>query len=299
VSGATRSSLAGDESLTLTPADATPRPGDSRPVSTRRGSARTTLLNVLGEFALAGPDRAPLTGGLVRVLGEVGIGHFAARQAIRRCAQSGWITGVKDGREARWTVTAAGRELLTDGIARVEALGKDFDEWDGQWLIVIASIPQELRRVREGFYRALRWNGFGSPMPGLWISAHCERSSKVRSAIRRCGLERSTACFAGTALSLGVTEDELVAQAWDLPQLVERYQEIAARFSQIAGHDPTEALRALLGLDEELQTVPFWDPQLPDRLTDTRPGRQPGRQLLSLRATWLEAAQVRWAQLQS
>jgi phenylacetic acid degradation operon negative regulatory protein len=278
---------------------APPPPGRSHPVNTRRGSARGTLLNVLGEFALAGPDQAPLTAGLVRVLSEVGVGHFAARQAIRRCAQSGWITGVKDGREARWAVTAAGHELLTDGIARVEALGKNLDEWDGQWLVVITSVPQELRSVREGFYRALRWNGFGSPMPGLWISAHCERSAKVRAAIARCGLERSTACFAGAALSLGLTEDELVAQAWDLPQLAERYAEIAARFARIAAHDPAEALRALLGLDEELQTVPFWDPHLPDRLTDTWSGRQAGRQLLALRATWLEAAQTRWAQLQS
>ena len=266
---------------------------------TKSGSARTTLLNALGEFALAGPAQTPSTGALLRVLGEFGIGRPAARQAIQRCAQSGWVTGTRSGREARWSLTATGRELLSDGIVRVEALGTDFDDWDGNWLVVIPSIPQEIRAVRDRFYQSLRWNGFGSPVPGVWVSVHTGRHPAVQSAIHRCGLSGSTVSFTGLANGIGLSQQDLVTRAWDLDLLAERYRAIVDRFSRLTPNGPAETLVTLLDLDDELQTVPSWDPWLPSVLAPGWTGREAATRLLGLREEWLGPAREHWLELQS
>jgi phenylacetic acid degradation operon negative regulatory protein len=281
---------------------ADPAPASAQGASSRganRGSARSALLDVLGEFALSGATQTPLTSTLVRVLAETSVGRHAARQAIHRCAQGGWLTGLRNGRESRWALTPAGQALLSDGIARVEALGAELARWDGTWLVVVSSIPQARRAVRERFYAALRWNGFGSPMPGLWISAHPSRQPAVADAISRCGLAGSTAAFVGSAVALGLSEQALIDQAWQLDALAERYWELVARFSRLTPRGPAESLAALLELDGELQAVPSWDPQLPAALAPGWPGRAAAARLLNLRAAWLGPARERWHELYS
>ena len=282
--------------MTITGSDAVP---GSQPRGTQSGSARTTLLNALGEFALTGRAQTPSTGALIRTLEEFGIGRHAARQAINRCATSGWITGTRHGRESRWKLTGTGRDLLCDGIARVEALGTEFENWDGTWLIVMASVPQHIRAVRDRFYQSLRWNGFGSPVPGVWISAHTGRQPATEAAVQRCGLAASTVAFTGTANGIGLSQADLVARAWDLDHLAQRYQVMVDRFSRLTPQSPAEAMVTLLDLDDELQTVPAWDPQLPSVLAPRWPGRAAATRLLEMRAEWLTPARDHWIQLQS
>lgn len=264
------------------------------------GSARSALLNALGEFALDGVSQTPTTGSLLRVLGEVGVGHHAARQAVHRCSQGGWITGLRGGRESRWAVTAAGRELLSDGIARVEGLGVDPQPsgWDGRWLVLVGFVPQGRRAVREKFYRALRWNGFGSPLPGLWLSARQERRSRIGDSVRRCGLEETVTAFVGTSADIGVAEAALVEQAWDLDEIDARYRALVDRFCDLSAATPAECLHALLQLDQELQRAPSWDPHLPTELAPGRHGRTDAARLLALREDWVAPARERWNELQ-
>lgn len=273
--------------------------GSPQSRTTMPGSARTTLLNVLGEFALTGPAQTPHTGALMQVLTEFGFGEQTARQAIYRCAQSGWIAGLRNGQESRWTLTPAARELLSDGITQVEALDTDFEAWDGTWLIIMSTIPKDRRNVRERFYQALRWNGFGSPIPGMWISAHPDREPEVNKAIHRCELADSTASFTGHANNIGLPQQDLVTRAWDLEALATRYHDMVHRFSALTPNNPIEALVNLLELDNDLQTIPSWDPQLPSVLAPDWPGRTAAAQLLALRAHWLEPARKHWLELQA
>ena len=75
------------------------------PFVTRRqelgaASARSLLLTVLGEFVL--PTGHPVwTATLIELLGELDVAEKAARQAIMRTADSGWIEGSRIGRETR------------------------------------------------------------------------------------------------------------------------------------------------------------------------------------------------------
>lgn len=272
---------------------------DSREISPRTGSARSALLDVLGEFVLSGDVPDPSTSVLIRTLGEVGIGHHAARQAIRRCGQSGWIAGAKAGREVHWKLTHSGRALVSDGIERVEALGVDISEWDGRWATLFCSIPQDVRSVRDALQRSLQWNGFGSPMAGVWLSAHPGRLPAIERAVARCGLEDSTISFVGEPSGVGLDNATLIARSWELEELAARYEALVARFSVLAPRTHSDALSALLSLNAELQHIPAWDPQLPSALVPDWSGRRAAAALLDLRSHWLEGATQRWLQLQS
>lgn len=93
------------------------------PFVTRRqelgaASARSLLLTVLGEFVL--PSGRPVwTSSLLELLADLDVAEKAARQAIMRTADSGWIEASRVGRETRWSLTPAGTELLREGSARI------------------------------------------------------------------------------------------------------------------------------------------------------------------------------------
>src|SRR3954471_7816218 len=91
--------------------------GDAPVVARRRelgaASARSLLLTVLGEFVL--PAARPVrTAALLELLADVDVAEKAARQALMRTADSGWIASRRAGRESRWSLTEAGERLLRE-----------------------------------------------------------------------------------------------------------------------------------------------------------------------------------------
>src|SRR5689334_22526832 len=107
-------------------------------------SARSMLFTILAELVHADP--APVwTASLLYVLKLAGFSEQASRQAVARGAAAGWITGEREGRETRWTLTPALRRAFDEGPKRVFALSEGDGDWDGRWLVVVTSIPQEQR----------------------------------------------------------------------------------------------------------------------------------------------------------
>src|SRR6266542_3563320 len=145
--------LAGE--LHLTPAQ-TPRPkrGGREPVAAMgedgemtfgdsplpRASARSLLLTVMGEFAY--DEGAVWTTALLKILAGLGIEEHAARQAIARSAAAGWIESERQGRAVRWRLTEQGRAVVTDGQRRSEEFMTPSAPWDGRWLVLLVSLPQ-------------------------------------------------------------------------------------------------------------------------------------------------------------
>jgi phenylacetic acid degradation operon negative regulatory protein len=43
-------------------------------------------------------------------------------------------------------------------------------QWDGQWTVVVYSIPEKKRELRDALRDSLKWWGFGTLAPGTWIS---------------------------------------------------------------------------------------------------------------------------------
>ena len=105
-------------------------------------SARSLLLTVLGEFVL--PRGEPVwTQALLDALGSVGVEEKSARQALARTAADDVVVSERAGRRVRWSLTASGERLLSEGAERIYAHGAHRPPWDGRWLVLVVSVPEK------------------------------------------------------------------------------------------------------------------------------------------------------------
>jgi len=192
------------------PAAAAGEPGRGGPAlarSPRRhdggpASARSLLLTILGEFVLPS-DEPPWTATLLHVAGGLGLEEKAARQALARLAADGWITAHRAGRRVRWALTRPGHELLAEGAARIYSFGRDAPAWDGRWLVLLVTVPESRRQLRHKLRTRLTWAGFGSPLPGVWVSPHPAREAEAKQVTEQLGLSAETFSFTGPFAGIG------------------------------------------------------------------------------------------------
>ena len=226
-------------------------------------SARSLLVTVLGEIVL--PSEAPVwTQTVVDVLGLVGIEEKSARQALARTAADGMLTSERVGRRVRWDLTPWGRRLLTEGAARIYAHGRTRPTWDGRWLVLVASVPEQQRAQRHRLRTRLAWAGLGSPAAGMWVSPDTGRIDEVREVLAETGPADAHVVTGEYQGSLSASE--LAERAWDLGDLAARYAEFVGRFADLVPPDDTGALAAQIRLVDAWRRFPFLDPGLPDAL---------------------------------
>ena len=200
-------------------------------------SARSLLLTVLGEFAYP-DDEAVWTTVLIRVLGGLGVESHAVRQAINRSAAAGWIDSERSGRAVRWRLAAPGREVVDDGLKRAAEYLARPAPWDGRWLVLLVSLPQQARTERKRLYGGLTWLRMGNPVPGVWLTPHVEAVAELRSLITRFRLADTAISFTGRMEAVGLADAEIVRRAWNLSELAERYRALLAAYRD---HEPARA----------------------------------------------------------
>ena len=155
------------------------------PGPARGPSARAYLLILLGDYALDQEDAA-WTHTVVEALSLVGFEEKAARQALTRTANAGMLSPRRVGRRTRWHLTPAGHDALTAAKNRLFATGPEAD-WTGEWLIVLATVPESHRNLRHRLRTSMSWAGFGSPGPGLWVSPHPSHAGEARQVLNSLG----------------------------------------------------------------------------------------------------------------
>lgn len=273
-----------------------------RPVSARTmawqsmGSTRSLLLTILGELVL--PAQEPVwTASLLYVMTGLGISEPAARQAIARAADAGWIQGEKVRREVRWRVAPAGVSMIEEITARVRSLSNTPEHWDRQCIILAVTVPEDRRSARRRLYQMLGWAGFGNPAPGLWASPHVDRLDETRQIIRDLGLQDFSMAFVGTTAQVGISDHEIVRRAWRLDDVAERYAQVLATF---AGAEPApgdDVLLALISLVDQWRQFPYMDPQLPHDMLPGWIGRRAVRIFVELHTRWTPEAGDRWREV--
>jgi phenylacetic acid degradation operon negative regulatory protein len=259
-------------------------------------SARSLLLTILGEYVLPGGE-AVWTGALVAALGLFGVAEKAARQALARTAAEGWITSSRHGRLARWQLTPAGRQLLTEGAQRIYSFGQDGEAWDGSWLIVVVPAADLGGQVRHRIRTRLNWAGFGALPGGVWISPDPDRESEASEILSELGLGRAAMSFTARHGSIGAQQD-IVARAWDLRAVEARYAGFIAEFTALRPVSDAEKLAAQTLLVHEWRRFPFLDPRLPrDLLPAGWPGAKAAALFRARHARWSEGAGRCWSRL--
>jgi phenylacetic acid degradation operon negative regulatory protein len=275
----------------------------SRPVVTRRRevshtSARSLLMTLLGEYVL--PRGVPVwTSSLVDTLATFDVEEKSARQALARTAAEGWMESDRVGRRVRWSLTPPGRKLLTEGAQRIYEFGSVERPWDGQWLVLLVSVPESKRDLRHRLRTRLTWAGFGSPEAGVWISPDVSRQDEAMEILTNLDLARAAMSFVASYGTIGEV-GSMVGRAWDLSEVETRYEEFMTEFGTLEPADGPAVLHAQTLLVHEWRRFPFLDPQLPAELL---PGNWRGTQAAQLfhrrHQEWRPAAQQHWDQLQN
>lgn len=261
------------------------------------------LLTILGEFVLPN-DEAAWTQTLIATMDLVGVKDKAARQAIARMRERDWLSRTRIGRQTRWHLTASARRLLEAGAERIYGFGQTSREWDGTWLILLASVPERDRNVRYHMGVELSWAGFGSLGHGTWLSPWPDQEELAVSVLESLGVEGIT--FRAQLGRLGTT-DHLATEAWDLPRVRSQYDDFLAETDSLValmgggGVDGAAAAAGLIGLVHQWRRVPFLDPELPPALLpDDWPGPRAAARFADLRAAlsppaaaWWRATEVR------
>ena len=68
---------------------------------------------------------------MLDALGRLDVEERAARQALARTSAEGLLVSERHGRRTAWALTERGRELLTEGTARIYGFMREPHAWDG------------------------------------------------------------------------------------------------------------------------------------------------------------------------
>lgn len=230
----------------------------------QRGGAKALLLTVLGEFVLPAGGSA-WTSALLSASTVLGINEKNARQALARLGEQSLIESERVGRRARWSLTEAGRDLLVAGTERIYGFGMSEQRWDGEWLLVHSPVAESQRTTRARLRTELAFQGFGEISPSLTISPHGEREGQLRSALDALGVANESIVLRSRTGSAAEDAD-IVARAWDLSVLGDRYSEFVGRHGRAVPKVASDAFRAQAELVHDWRRFPFIDPELPSAL---------------------------------
>ncbi|CAN5129501.1 phenylacetic acid degradation operon negative regulatory protein PaaX [soil metagenome] len=189
------------------------------------------------------------------------------RVVVTRLRKEGWLASRRDGRETSYLLTDDAWRLLEEGRDRIFA--RVVGPWDGHWHLVIYSVPESARALRQQLRTRLAWLGFGPLGPSVWLSPH-DRIAQVRAAVAE---HPATRLDVFRARSEGRSSDrDMVDRGWDLSALdydyramLRVYRPRLARYRRglPRGRD---ALVERMRLMHDYRLFPFRDPDLPPEL---------------------------------
>lgn len=187
-------------------------------MTTTRGP-RELIFTLFGEYLLHRPGPV-WVGSLIDLLDALGLSESAVRTALSRMGGRGWLTSERRGRNAFYSLTERGRELLEEGERRIYDPSRD-EAWDGTWQLVSYSVPERERSLRDRLRTRLTWLGFGSLGNGLWVTPH-DAADRVEEVAGELGIDDRVELFEGRHLGFS-DPDRLVERCWDLPEIHARY----------------------------------------------------------------------------
>jgi phenylacetic acid degradation operon negative regulatory protein len=234
---------------------------------------QSLVITLLGSYVHPDP-RTVWSGGLVKLLSELGSSTGAARVALARLTHRGLLARLRDGRLVHYRLTGRAEALLEEGDRRIFSLGRG-DRTVRTWTILWHAIPDERRLERGRLAGRLRFLGFGTIQDAVWISPG-DRRREVTSLLEELRLAGYAAVLVGRPANEEFVA--FVARAWDIEELTKRYRGFVTVFGRYAagrdGLDDREAFLIRTRLVHAFRQFPFLDPGLPDDLAPTHGQRE-------------------------
>jgi len=234
---------------------------------------RSALLTLYGDYALRRSEGEIGIGSLIELLSNFGLSHQAIRSSVSRMCQAG-LLGVRHvGTKSYYSLTEDGIGLLETGEQRI--FDRKDNHWDGNWSIVVYSIPEKKRSIRNELRQELSWLGYGALCEATWISPN-NLTAQVEKVVKRLKIKENVHVF--TAKYAGLTDLlNIVPRCWDLTHLqksyanfIEKYQPKFESYRNRVNNgviiQPSECFVERFELIHEYRKFPFFDPDLPVEL---------------------------------
>jgi len=204
---------------------------------------------------------------LVSLMNCFDIPEPTVRVVVGRLRRDGWLDSRRDGRETIYTLTPASWQLLNEGRNRI--FNRASGPWTRDWHMVIYSVPEADRALRDQLRKKLSWVGFGPLASSVWVSPHDRTDAIVEAFADKATVKLDI--FRSRSATESADRD-LAARAWDLDTLNQDYGDWLDRYRrrlplyrrhEVGG---TAALIERMQLVNDYRHFPFRDPDLPDEL---------------------------------
>lgn len=209
-------------------------------------------------------------GSLIELMGCLDASPQAVRSTLSRMSRKGWLQTRQEGRNSYYSLTPKSVALLEEGRQKIFHPRKD--PWNGQWCILVYSIPEKQRQLRTRLRQRLVWMGFGLLNQATWISPRDMRQ-EAEAALDVLGIRPYAEIF--QAGHLGFSSDrEIVERCWNIDALNHCYSEFICRheplYQSLLEHPERRTscddFTRRFMLVHEYRSFPYVDPNLPTEL---------------------------------
>lgn len=167
-------------------------------------------------------------GSLIRLLKEFGHNEQSVRVAVSRMMKQGWLESEKEGNKSYYFLTTRGEVRMEEAAIRIFKLMPN--DWDGKWRMLMYTIPEEKRQVRDELRKELLWSGFGSFSSGCWISPN-NLEKEVEFLIEKYGIQNYVDFFVAEYKGPQANR-ALVEKSWPLQEIEGKYQDFISTYSK-------------------------------------------------------------------
>lgn len=230
------------------------------------------ILGLFGEYV---KDHEHVwSGGLVKLLCDLGFSVAASRIAINRVCVREMLESRRDGRYIFYLMTPKLQVVVDEGRHKTfSPVGAP--DWDGKWTFVLYSDsnprrPEAARSDRARLGRWLNLRDFGVLQEGIWIAPGAAKDN-LAALIESLDLSESVLTFTAT-LTDAEQIQSIVCQAWNLPLLGRLYDVFLAKFTPMLDSALAQKLSAKqcfvvrTRLIEMFRKMTVLDPNLPDEI---------------------------------
>ncbi|QDQ00655.1 phenylacetic acid degradation operon negative regulatory protein PaaX [Lysinibacillus fusiformis] len=211
-------------------------------------------------------------GSLIRLLKEFGHTEQNVRVSVSRMVKQGWLQSERQGNRSYYFLTSRGKKRMEEAANRIFKLKPN--KWDQKWRLLMYTIPEDKRQIRDELRKELLWSGFGSFSNGCWISPN-NLEEEVKLLIQKYDIADYVDFFSAEYIGPH-NHEELIEKSWSLTEIEGRYEEFMNQYSKqyivhqsaISNEEMSDAecFVERTNLVHEYRKFLFFDPGLPQEL---------------------------------
>lgn len=209
-------------------------------------------------------------GSLIRLLDAFDYSEQSVRAAVSRMSKRGWITSERKRNNSFYSLTEQGISMLKEDIVQFEKLKRE--KWDGKWRMLVYTIPEKKRELRDQFRQALIGKGFGLIANSCWITPYQLDIEKITNKYK---IDAYVSFFHATYEGAN-DYNELVERCWDLSEINDHYAAFINKYEEQYTIDQHRIQNDLINnkeffvtrtlLNYDYKRLLFTDPNLPKEL---------------------------------